>query len=315
MATPTTPATEALLRSLLDYAGLFPPARLDMSEAVSRYLRALDGSDHTMLGTFVLPLGRLDEFAEVVGRSSTPGRERLPVSLIVPAEKGSEVRSARERLAGVGVIGALEVPPSDASAVTAFADQVPDDVQVFHEVPHALAQPGSLVLDDEALRLLDAIALAGDCAKIRTGGLEATAFPSVFELAAFVEACRERGVPFKATAGLHHAVRGPHRTEGDHGPRVWMHGFLNLAIGSALLWAGKVTREELVEVLSESSIQVFAFDRRSLRWRDRELATDEIHRCRRGFYQSFGSCSFREPTGELAAAGWLEAMRRPEVRV
>ena len=53
---------------------------------------------------------------------------------------------------------------------------------------------------------LDVLAAAGQGAKLRTGGLRAELFPTGAELGAFISACAERAVPFKCTAGLHHAV-------------------------------------------------------------------------------------------------------------
>lgn len=322
MLSATTQSSAALLDGLLDYAGLFPPARREMKEALEGY-RAAQASAHSgLLGSFVLPLARIDEFVEAAepdnlgaGRTAGTGGDTLPLSLIVPHDQASQVRAVRQRLEGVAAIGALEIPPAGNEEIRGFSAQVPDDIQIFHEVPVVLARPEALELQESTLRALDAVALAGACAKIRTGGLDGLAFPSIFALAAFVEACRERGVPFKATAGLHHAVRGAHRTEGSRGILLWMHGFLNLSIGAALSWAGKVTAAELVEVLSESSVTAFELRRKELRWRERVLLPDEIRRCRRGFFQSFGSCSFSEPAEELEAAEWVSVERLREVRV
>ena len=53
----------AMMRRLVDYAGLFPPAELSMSDATARYSTYLRSSDAWMLGRFVVPLERLDELA------------------------------------------------------------------------------------------------------------------------------------------------------------------------------------------------------------------------------------------------------------
>src|SRR5688500_1293567 len=45
----------ALLDGLIDYAGLFPPATLDMQAAVARYARYRAGERAWMLGRFVVP--------------------------------------------------------------------------------------------------------------------------------------------------------------------------------------------------------------------------------------------------------------------
>src|SRR5687767_279114 len=51
-----------LLRSSIDYAGLFPPAGLDMSRAVRNYAEYLSGPHAWALGRFVLPASRIEEF-------------------------------------------------------------------------------------------------------------------------------------------------------------------------------------------------------------------------------------------------------------
>jgi hypothetical protein len=108
----------------------------------------------------------------------------------------------------------------------------------------------------------------------------------VAELAGFVRACRERGVAFKATAGLHHAVAAEGR-----------HGFLNL------LAAALFGDEE--KALAERDEGAFAVDEDAFRWRGRAAGAGEIERARRESFVAFGSCDAREPAEELRALGFL----------
>ncbi len=57
-------SVRALLSEIVDYAGLFPPSQLSMSEAVSNYATYKNSNHSWMLGRFVVPVNRLDEFAE-----------------------------------------------------------------------------------------------------------------------------------------------------------------------------------------------------------------------------------------------------------
>ena len=127
---------------------------------------------------------------------------------------------------------------------------------------------------------LDRLAELGLRAKIRCGGERV---PTVDELAAFVRGCRERGLPFKATAGLHHAVR----QDGSH-------GFLNLL--AAAVFDGAA--------LAEEDADAFQLGESAFRWRDRVAGPVEIERARELFV-GFGSCSFFEPVGELKALDLL----------
>ena len=130
---------------------------------------------------------------------------------------------------------------------------------------------------------LDEVAARGARAKIRCGG---AAVPSVGELGAFVRACRERRLVFKATAGLHHAYP---TAEGEH-------GFLNL------LAAAVFGDEE--EALRERA-PAFALDAASFRWRDREAPPARLADVRASLFHSVGACSFFEPVQELERLGVL----------
>jgi hypothetical protein len=130
---------------------------------------------------------------------------------------------------------------------------------------------------------LDRVAGWGHRAKIRCGG---GAVPSVEELAAFVRGCRERGLVFKATAGLHHAYP---TAAGEH-------GFLNLL-------AAAVFGDE--EEALAAGPGAFELDGRSFRWAGREAAPGRLADVRTGLLHSIGTCSFFEPVEELRQLGML----------
>ncbi len=126
-------------------------------------------------------------------------------------------------------------------------------------------------------------------AKHRTGGVEAHLFPSEAGLASAIEACLDREVAFKCTAGLHRAVR--HRAEAtgfEH------HGFLNvlLATRASLDGGGPAA---VAEVLAESDPDVVAA-------RVRELGADAVARTR-SWFRSFGCCGVEDPWADLVALG------------
>jgi hypothetical protein len=117
-------------------------------------------------------------------------------------------------------------------------------------------------------------------AKVRCGGPRV---PSVEELAAFIRACREQEVVFKATAGLHQAL-----------PADGQHGFLNLLAACVFGAEEEALRDE-----------AFELDAESFRWRDRAAGPEELARVREELFAGFGSCSFEEPVDELKALGIL----------
>ena len=122
------------------------------------------------------------------------------------------------------------------------------------------------------------LAKRGLRAKVRCGGAEV---PTAAALGRFLSACRAAGVPFKATAGLHH----PLAAEGRH-------GFLNVIAACAFENAAALTEDVRLEP-------------DALRWRDRAAGPGELERVRREQLVAVGSCSFAEPVDDLKQLGIL----------
>jgi hypothetical protein len=123
-------------------------------------------------------------------------------------------------------------------------------------------------------------------AKVRTAGA------TTETLAEFLCAAAARRLPFKATAGLHHAIRDS------------MHGFLNVFAGAVFVWWG-MDRTALTDLLNETDPHAFRFGNDALRWRDWRVLTSQVAQARREFAHSFGSCSFEEPVDDLRALDLL----------
>jgi len=275
----------ALLADIVDYAGLFPPAALDMPAAVRAYDRYRTGEHAWMLGAFVVPssrLGELAEAAEGIG-ASTP----WPISVLAPSlDEGVRVRVPD----GLHV-RAIEIGPVEPAGIRAWNG----GVQHFYEVP----------LDDRLDARLDAILRAGAAAKVRTGGIEARAFPTAERLAQFIDGCAERRVPFKATAGLHHPVRGEYAlTYERDSARCEMFGFLEVALVAALRWHRRIDAREAAALLGGRPSNV-ELSSDVLAWAGHRVDAGEIAAVRRSFFCSFGSCSFEEPVTDLTRLGLL----------
>jgi hypothetical protein len=287
-----TATARALLDGVVDYAGLFPPAALPMVAAVAEYAAAMDGPDAWMLGRFVLPAARLSEFAEVraaVAVSARPWRLSAIVADGSEADQAAiaafNADSARHR----AVVDSAECRPLTPDGIEWLSEAFGGVLEVYVEVA-----PGS-----DAARWLERVKAHGLKGKVRTGGLTAAAFPEPTALLSFIEAALGAGVPFKATAGLHHAVRGSYRLTYEPGAaEASMYGYLNVLLATAALRAG-LPLEVAAELLrqSDSSTLVFADDR--VCWGDAELPAAALRDTRADHLESFGSCSFREPVEEL----------------
>ena len=286
-----------LLSGIIDYAGLFPPAKLSMAAAVEEYARQL-GSEHAwMLSRFIVPVGRLSELASEAAAFWREGEPwRLSVLASDPrADRGTIDRFNREH-SGLAVIESVEHRPPSPGAV-ADASAAFDGLEVYFELPY----------QEELDPWLTAVAAGRGQAKIRTGGVTTDAFPTSADLARFLLATHRAGVPFKATAGLHHPLRGEFPlTYEEDSEQGTMHGFLNLFLASAWVASGQLEAEDdIIALLDERSPGAIRATDDGWTWRTLALTPREAEASRRGFARSYGSCSFAEPVADLQDLGWL----------
>lgn len=299
MTNDTIPKTlHALLHTIVDYAGLFPPAGLGM-DAVVRNYDAYRGDRHAwMLGRLVVPVARLDELADAMrGAGVAAGAHHWRVSALAGADFAADVAhlAAFNARGEAALVDAVEVKASDEAAIRAVAAATPPGLRVYVEVP-VLEDPRDLVgvIAETKLR-----------AKIRTGGVTAGAIPAPEAVARFVRACYATGAGFKATAGLHHPLRAmqPLTYEAD-APRSVMHGFLNVFLTAVLLHNG-MTIADANALMHRGAVDDVEFTDDHVAWREYRVSRDELTTIRRRFAISFGSCSFREPVDDLIKAGLL----------
>jgi hypothetical protein len=181
----------------------------------------------------------------------------------------------------------------------------PADIERAARASDGLELFVEIALDDSLPESLEAAARSGCRAKVRTGGVSPEAFPSSEQLAAFLVGCTRRALPFKTTAGLHHAIRSVRPLgSGAGAPVATMHGFLNVFVASALLYAGRIDVDTAVALLDETDPDCFLFGGQELRWGEFRATDDEVAAARR-VALGFGSCSFEEPIADLVSLGLL----------
>jgi hypothetical protein len=306
-----TRSAELLLASLIDYAGTFPPSRLTLSDAMAAYARNRRGACRSILGRFVIAADQLGEFESIAPTLATAcdgcwsltvvgTRESMPTS-----DRLLRFNQMWKNRATIVSVEFAPMPPADVQRV---AQEVPSNIDVFFEVA-----------SDNAGASLEQIAFSGARAKVRTGGVVSRAFPDAETLAGFLEECRAAHVAFKATAGLHHPIRGLYPVTYDaDSPRANMHGFLNVAVAAAFVRAG-AGRMTAVDALKESSVDAFVFTDEGLNWRGSRLSANQFADTRQQFFVAFGSCSFTEPVDELVRLGVVtvepRALAQPHAEV
>lgn len=292
-------------KSLIDYAGLFPPAALDMRGALDEYAAAREGPHAWMLGRFIVPISRIGEMG---GRSREfPLSVLVNVTLAPDADSGRWVELAGEALAAV----ARE--RESGARIESLEVSIPPPRWQRETVDAPLGQLGA-VLERENLRDIATYAELPRGAvpsaaakrarlgvKLRCGGLDASAFPSVETVATFVAAANAEALPFKATAGLHHPVRHLDAATG-----FTMHGFLNLIAAGA--FAPRADEATLAAIVAEEDPSAFTFEDAAFTWRDLRCEVDDLRAMRRSSFVGYGSCSFSEPVDDLTALGILPAV-------
>jgi hypothetical protein len=240
-----------VLERLIDHAALFPPASMSLPDALAEDRRARESPHADLLNRFVVPAARLAELPA----------ERAPLSVVLSGADDAELVAGADGVEAVELV--LDGPrPRPADLVATYRALQPLGVETYFE----------LVLDeswrDSVPAAIGAVAAVGGRVKLRCGG---ASIPSVEQVALVIACCREAGVPFKATAGLHHPLR-----------RGEEHGFLNL-LAATTAPAGRL---EAVLAEEDASAIDFADADRSL-------------------FTSFGSCSWREPVDDLRELGLL----------
>jgi hypothetical protein len=309
-------STRTLLSGLIDYAGLFPPAKLDMPAAVEAFARAKVSGEEWMLGRFICPASKLEEFSKAAssllpGTHATSGyREHADfetpwgISLLVDQslpQTLSDIDGFNEHHSdpdhGLARIDMVELKAARADDIDEALDQIPEDIFPFFEFPPEAHRPGG-----DCRGYVATLAGSKAGAKIRTGGVTPDAFPSCEAVASFLHACASADVAFKATAGLHHPVRAAHRLTYEPGSeRSTMHGFLNVFIAAALVRSARIEEDTTLKVLHETEPGNFHLGAETLGWTDRVVDLIQLARVRESSALSFGSCSFDEPVADLRA--------------
>ncbi|MFB7472015.1 hypothetical protein [Kitasatospora sp. NPDC056184] len=280
-----------LFQGLFDDAAVFPPGNLPVADAVPAHRAHRAAWYADAVGPLLCGAGRLDELAAAARRPGPAAAQdpapALRVGLVLPG--GSPELGPALAAAAPFEVAGVELATRDArEAVAALDLLLPADV------PAAVELPRELLRGDGLDEVLDVLLDSPYRAKFRTGGVVAGAFPDERELAGLLTGCARRGLPYKCTAGLHHAVRHTDAATGfEH------HGFLNV-----LLAAQETDPAAAAEVLAERDGEALAKAVRAL--------TDRQTTVIRNSFTAFGTCSIAEPLDDLAALGLLSPDPTPQ---
>ena len=281
--------TAAIFRRLFDDASMFPPASLSIGPAVAGHERHGRAWYRDTTGPFVCADTKI---ASLSAALTAADMTELDLALVLTggatgldAAADAVSGDPRLRLRAVEVpIAAGPEPVAAIEAVAAALDRTPlAGATAFIEVPaRQLTAAAARAVDDH--RYL---------AKVRTGGTTAEAFPDEETLARCLATLAQARLPFKCTAGLHHAVRYRDADTGfEH------HGFLNVMLAVAAAADGAQPAEVAAELADAAADRVAA----KISNLDAETAVTV-----RSLFTSFGTCSTDEPIADLVSLGLVSS--------
>jgi hypothetical protein len=321
----------ALFSDILDYAGLFPPAELPLDTSIRNYVRYRAEPQAWMLARFICPAERLSELGPYVREHF---RRESPLRIAVLGRDGSTADVFLDNLdRDLDAIVRFQETHGPAVAAECFETRLPvtlsseaaktperllalaADVFVSHGLA-PLARFFELRADADwpaaanvlaELNRRSAAELPRTAArrganglKLRCGGLNPAAIPSVAQVATAIRASLEAQIPLKFTAGLHHPTRRV-----DPGLGVRVHGFINVFAAGILGATLGLEHPDLMAIIDEEDIHQFTFSDDFLAWSDAEATVSEIVHARHNHVISFGSCSFDEPRDDLRELGYI----------
>jgi hypothetical protein len=275
----------SLLARLIDDAALFPPGNATVPDAVRLHLEGRSSNHADLVGLFLCPASRLPEL--ITELIKVKPAKPVELSLVIDTGLGGvpKALSIVESRAELLALRMVEMPaPSDVDEVwlERVSEFVPEDVIRVIE-----PRRGGAGWLDGIQRVIE----HGSWPKLRCGGLSNENFPSVDEVYEFLSVINTGGASFKATAGLHNAVR---HTAEDTG--FTHHGFLNLLIATGRLLAG-ADADDVRAALASTDGKALAEEAQNM--------TEHEALSVRGVFASYGSCSLTDPVADLEELGLL----------
>jgi len=244
----------SLTEHLFDYAGLFPPASLDIEKALKNYSTYQIHPYQKMLGKFILPIKKHDEYLSLTRNN----QKRTPLSIILTPVQTLKNLSENLKVDCLKIGEIVKNSPS--SSIDSFEMVFPKEfyresqtsiieyfTEIFASLSFSLESQNSLegknfdffceipyLKNSELEHFLPAVQNYNSLdsrnevfIKLRTGGITPDLVPSVSSLSHLLFNIGKYDLPFKVTAGLHIPVPNFNELVGTK-----MHGFLNVLFAS-----------------------------------------------------------------------------------
>ncbi len=286
MQTASTIKSEVMLEGFIDFAGLYPPANLEMQATVDKWASFLKSEDSWMLARLIIPVNRLDEFKECAKNLlPTLEEEMWQLSMLLPPAGSDTFEKAVQttidfNIESCGAVAnVVEFKATTTEEIDFALSILHDDLFPFIELP----------IEEDPRGLIACLSGSIAGAKVRTGGITPDLYPASNLLARFIHSCAFAGQAFKATAGMHYPCQHKNETVG-----VLEYGFLSVLQATAAASIHNATVEEVENILNASEPVFSAF------------TESQLEQVRAELFNSLGTCSFDDPREDLRKMGLLK---------
>lgn len=320
--------TQTILSGIFDYAGLFPPARLPLKEALREYMKTRHSKYDWLLARFVILHHQLEELEQMAALEQPvlPDPLRLAITAAGTATASDFIKQltdikkainrGHKKLPVILKTDVLEIKLPEDVLPSGSQDNIrqllkhaiqemsgnriwPDSI--FFEIPGVEFNPAhsdlllqiladiNSGLEHEDYSFFNRVGL-----KIRCGGLEAFQFPPTEYLARVLSQAARLDVPLKFTAGLHHPIR-----HYNAAVKTDMHGFLNVFCAAFIAAAHHPGADKINEILNDTDAGNFRFTPDAFFWKNLSVSIREVRELRRDTFTTIGSCSISEPVEDL----------------
>lgn len=318
-----TNAFKTFLTKMIDYTGLFPPAKLPFEAALPNYLAFQQTENQWLARSFICPTHQLAMLTDQLANFESPE----PIWVTILGSGGDTAKTFMQNLLlDLDKISKFLSPSQSKAVLDKFEVKLPDSLSENEDpglvtafLKRVAAQfelsdlPGTRLffeptLNDEWIGILPAIIegihdfnmeLDSHSARVGFKLRCGDPCPASDLVAVVIHHCAEQKVPFKTTAGAHHPLHQS-SDEGD------THGFLNLFGAAMIAWNQHLTIRSTKKIIEDESIESFVFDDTIFRWGDYGVATEQIESARQEGCFSFGCSSFDEPMNGLKQLNLLD---------
>jgi len=296
---------------LIDYAGLFPPASLDLQASYSNYIKYTQSEYSWMLSRFICPVKLLPELDTISAQNSS---KKFSVSVITTAAK-LESDFKNNFINDFNICNSF-IKKNNNIKIDMIETKLPDTDKTSYSdcvsfavgsLERNFSDPAFIFFEgnseeswkENSKALIDSISAINETNltsgfKLRTGGTSAAAFPEPEQIAFCIRECLDRQVPMKFTAGLHHPFR-----HYDLNVKSMMHGFVNVFGAGIIAMTHNISNDVLIEIINDEEPGNFIFTENYFSWKDWKVETQDIVFARENLVTSYGSCSFDEPVEDL----------------